>query len=107
MSDVPDTGPEVGGDGPLSGIRVIALEQAVAGPLCSRQLADLGAEVIKVERSGSGDFARAYDGVVHGESAHFVWLNHGKRSIALDLSAASDRPVFEALLAGADVFVHN
>jgi itaconate CoA-transferase len=93
--------------GPLHGVRVVALEQAVAAPLCSRQLADLGAEVVKVERPPDGDFARRYDGVVHGESAYFVWLNHGKRSLALDLSAAADRTAFEALLTRADVLVNN
>src|ERR1019366_5245629 len=71
--------------GPLAGVRVVALEQAVAGPLCTRHLADLGAQVTKVERPG-GDFARQYDSVVLGMSAYFVWLNHGKRSVALDLS---------------------
>lgn len=92
--------------GPLTGIRVVALEQAVAAPLCTRHLADLGADVIKVERPG-GDFARHYDSVVRGMSAYFVWLNHGKRSVALDLTQASDRMAFDALLAEADVFVHN
>lgn len=92
--------------GPLAGVRVVALEQAVAGPLCTRHLADLGAQVTKVERPG-GDFARHYDSVVAGMSAYFVWLNHGKRSIALDLSRPGDRDAFEALLSKADVFVHN
>src|SRR6266545_7299005 len=88
---------------PLAGVRVVALEQAVAAPLCTRHLADLGAEVIKVERP-EGDFARRYDSVVRGQSSHFVWLNRGKRSIALDVAA--ERATFEALLARADVFVH-
>ena len=92
--------------GPLDGVRVVALELAVAAPLCTRHLADLGAHVTKVERPG-GDFARHYDAVVIGMSAYFVWLNHGKESVALDLSQASDRPAFEALLGEADVFVHN
>lgn len=91
---------------PLSGVRVVALEQAVAAPLCTRHLADLGAEVTKVERP-DGDFARRYDTVALGHSAYFVWLNHGKRSVALDLTLARDREAFEALLADADVFVHN
>jgi itaconate CoA-transferase len=91
----------------LNGIRVVALEQAVAGPLCTRHLADLGAEVIKVERPDGGDFARRYDSVVHGESAYFVWLNHGKRSLALDLQLDPDRLAFDELLASSDVFVHN
>lgn len=91
---------------PLEGIRVIALEQAVAAPLCTRHLADLGADVIKVERP-EGDFARRYDSVVRGQSAYFVWLNRGKRSVALDLSRADDRATCDDLLATADVFVHN
>jgi itaconate CoA-transferase len=91
---------------PLDGIRVVALEQAVAGPLCTRHLADLGAEVVKVERP-EGDFARRYDTVVRGQSAYFVWLNRGKRSITLDLSSAPDRATLDALLDRADVLVHN
>jgi len=91
---------------PLAGIRVVALEHAVAAPLCTRHLADLGADVVKVERP-EGDFARGYDAVVHGESAHFVWLNRGKRSVVLDLKAPGDRRVLDALLARADVLVHN
>lgn len=87
-------------------MRVVSLEQAVAAPLCTRHLADLGADVVKVERP-EGDFARRYDGVVQGMSAYFVWLNRGKRSIALDLSRSADRSTFEKLLDGADVFVHN
>ena len=94
------------GAGPLAGLTVVALEQAVAAPLCTRHLADLGARVIKVERPG-GDFARGYDSVVLGMSAYFVWLNHGKESVALELSQADDRSAFEALLDEADVFVHN
>jgi len=94
--------------GPLDGVRVIALEQAVAGPLCTRHLGDLGAEVIKVERPAGGDLARGYDSVVHGESAYFVWLNRGKRSVVLDLSPGGPGVAsLEALLDGADVFVHN
>ena len=89
---------------PLDGLRVVALEQAVAAPLCTRHLADLGADVIKIERP-EGDFARRYDSVVRGQSAYFVWLNRGKRSIALDVAA--ERATFEALLGRADVFVHN
>jgi crotonobetainyl-CoA:carnitine CoA-transferase CaiB-like acyl-CoA transferase len=71
----------------LRGIRVIAVEQAVAAPLCTRHLADLGAEVIKIERPAGGDFARSYDEAVYGEASHFVWLNRGKRSVVLDLKA--------------------
>ena len=92
---------------PLEGVRVVALEQAVAGPLCSRHLADLGADVVKIERPGGGDLARRYDTVVKGQATYFVWLNRGKRSIALDLASAGDREVLVALLARADVFVHN
>lgn len=92
---------------PLSGVVVVSLEQAVGGPLCTRHLADLGADVIKVERPGEGDLARHYDSVVNGESSYFVWLNRGKRSAALDLNIVDDRAVFDRLLARADVFVHN
>lgn len=92
---------------PLEGVRVVALEQAVAAPFCSRQLADMGADVIKVERPDGGDFARGYDNDVKGLSAYFVWLNRGKRSIILDLKQARDREVFAQLVARADVFVHN
>lgn len=91
---------------PLDGVRVVALEQAVAGPLCTRHLADLGADVVKIERP-EGDFARRYDTVVRGQSAYFVWLNRGKRSIALDLARPDDRTTLERLLGGADVLVHN
>jgi crotonobetainyl-CoA:carnitine CoA-transferase CaiB-like acyl-CoA transferase len=91
---------------PLSAIRVVALEQAVAAPLCTRHLADLGADVVKVERP-EGDFARHYDAVVCGQSAYFVWLNRGKRSICLDVKRAHDRQVLDALLERADVVVHN
>jgi crotonobetainyl-CoA:carnitine CoA-transferase CaiB-like acyl-CoA transferase len=91
----------------LAGVQVVALEQAVAAPLCTRHLADLGAEVIKIERPGSGDFARRYDSVVHGQSAYFVWLNYGKRSLTLDLQIPEDRRQLETLLETADVFVHN
>ena len=92
---------------PLDGIRVVALEQAVTAPFCTRQLADMGADVIKIERPGGGDLARAYDGALNGVSAYFAWLNRGKRSIVLDVKDAHDRGVCEKLLASADVFVHN
>ena len=91
----------------LHGVKVVALEQAVAGPLCSRHLVDLGADVIKLERPGSGDFSRHYDSFVKGQSTHFVWLNRGKRSVELDLATDRGREVMWALLARADVFVHN
>jgi crotonobetainyl-CoA:carnitine CoA-transferase CaiB-like acyl-CoA transferase len=92
---------------PLSGIRVVALEQAVSAPFCSRQCADLGADVIKVERPDGGDFARAYDSDMNGLSGHFAWLNRGKRSIALDLKQERDREAFGKLIDRADVFLHN
>jgi crotonobetainyl-CoA:carnitine CoA-transferase CaiB-like acyl-CoA transferase len=92
---------------PLTGLRVVALEQAVAAPFCSRQLADMGADVVKVERPGGGDPSRAYDSAINGESAYFAWLNRGKRSVALELSIPKDHDVFAKLIARADVFVHN
>ncbi|MFF2809834.1 CaiB/BaiF CoA transferase family protein [Streptomyces sp. NPDC058000] len=92
---------------PLDGITVVALEQAVAAPFATRQLADLGARVIKVERPGTGDFARGYDETVRGMSSHFVWLNRNKESIALDLKSPADAAVLRRLLARADVFVQN
>lgn len=92
---------------PLDGVRVVAIEQAVAAPFASRQLADLGARVIKIERPGDGDFARKYDTSVHGQSSHFVWLNRGKQSLTLDLKDTDDREVLDALLAEADVLLSN
>jgi itaconate CoA-transferase len=92
---------------PLDGITVVALEHAVAAPFASRQLADLGARVIKIERPGEGDFARAYDTTVLGQSSYFVWLNRGKQSLTLDLKQADGRAVLDALLAGADVLIQN
>jgi itaconate CoA-transferase len=91
---------------PLTGIRVIALEQAVAGPFCSRNLCDMGADVVKIEPL-SGDFARAYDGVVNGLSSYFVWLGRGKRSLAIDLRAPDGRAILRKLVLGADVLVTN
>jgi crotonobetainyl-CoA:carnitine CoA-transferase CaiB-like acyl-CoA transferase len=91
---------------PLSGLRVVAIEQAVSAPFCSRQLADMGADVIKVERP-DGDLARAYDGALNGVSAYFAWLNRGKRSIVLDLKQAEDAAVCRRLVARADILVHN
>jgi len=85
----------------------VALEQAVAGPFASRQLADMGADVIKVERPDGGDSARAYDAAVNGVSAYFAWLNRGKRSVVLDLKRERARAICASLLARADVFVHN
>ncbi|MFG2432106.1 CaiB/BaiF CoA transferase family protein [Streptomyces sp. NPDC048590] len=92
---------------PLSGITVVSLEQAVAAPFATRQLADLGARVIKVERPGGGDFARRYDTTVHGQSSYFVWLNRCKESVTLDLKTDQGREILEELLAQADVFVQN
>jgi itaconate CoA-transferase len=93
--------------GPLAGVRVLALEQAVAGPLCTRHLADLGADVIKIERPGGGDFARHYDTAVHGLSSYFVWLNRGKRSLTLDMKRPQAREILERLVASSDVLVQN
>jgi len=92
---------------PLNGVRVIALEHAVAAPLCTRHLADLGADVIKIERPKGGDFARHYDDFVHGASSFFVWLNRGKRSVTLDVKHPDGRGVLHRLVAGADVLVQN
>jgi itaconate CoA-transferase len=91
---------------PLSGLLVIALEQAVAAPMCSCRLADAGARVIKIERP-DGDFARGYDDLVHGECSYFVWLNRGKESIVLDLTKPADTALLGAMLARADIFVQN
>ncbi len=92
---------------PLEGMTVVAIEQAVAAPLATRNLADLGARVIKVERVDGGDLARGYDHVVHGTGAHFVWLNRGKESLAIDLKSAHWREVVRRLVDQADVFLQN
>jgi crotonobetainyl-CoA:carnitine CoA-transferase CaiB-like acyl-CoA transferase len=92
---------------PFSGLRVVGLEQAVAAPFCSRQFADLGADVIKVERPDGGDFARGYDDALGGVSSYFALLNRGKRSIALDLKEDAGREALHRLLERADIFVHN
>jgi itaconate CoA-transferase len=92
---------------PLSGITVVTLEQAVAAPFATRQLADLGARVIKVERPGGGDFARGYDTAVAGQSSYFAWLNRGKESIEIDVKSERGRGVMRELAARADVFVQN
>ncbi|TPG23053.1 CaiB/BaiF CoA transferase family protein [Variovorax guangxiensis] len=92
---------------PLDGITVISLEHAIAAPFCTRQLADLGARVIKVERPGAGDFARAYDQRVDGEASHFVWVNRSKESLTLDLKQPTALAVLQELIAGADVLVQN
>ncbi|WUB75553.1 CoA transferase [Streptomyces sp. NBC_00576] len=92
---------------PLTGLTVVTLEQAVAAPFATRQLADLGARVIKVERVDGGDFARAYDTAAHGLASHFVWCNRGKESLALDVKDPRGLAVVRRLVADADVFVQN
>ena len=92
---------------PLDGITVVTLEHAIAAPFCTRQLADLGARVIKIERPGVGDFARAYDARVKGLSSHFVWTNRSKESLTLDVKHEAASGVMDALLAKADVLVQN
>jgi crotonobetainyl-CoA:carnitine CoA-transferase CaiB-like acyl-CoA transferase len=93
--------------GALDGLLVVALEQAVAAPFATRQLADLGARVIKIERAGAGDFARGYDKTVLGQASYFVWLNRGKESVELDVKSPAGQQAMAALLARADVFVQN
>lgn len=93
---------------PLKGITVVTLEHAIAAPFATRQLADLGARVIKIERPGSGDFARGYDTRVRGLSSHFVWTNRSKESVVLDLKNPADpRVLLRLVLEKADVFVQN
>src|SRR3954467_13761332 len=92
---------------PLSGITVVSLEQAGAAPFASRQLADLGARVIKIERPGVGDFARDYDQTVKGLSAYFVWLNRSKESLTLDVKHAQSPEIMARLIEKADVFIQN
>jgi itaconate CoA-transferase len=92
---------------PLDGITVVSFEHAIAAPFCTRQLADMGARVIKVERPGVGDFARNYDERVHGLSSHFVWTNRSKESLTLDLKHPAAQEVLKRLLAQADVLVQN
>jgi len=99
-----DAGPN---DGPLAGLTVVALEQAVSAPICTRTLGDFGARVIKVENPAGGDFARHYDDVVNGLAAHFVWANRGKESIALNLADPDGLRVLHLLLDRADVLVSN
>jgi itaconate CoA-transferase len=90
---------------PLDGITVVTLEHAIAAPFCTRQLADLGARVIKIERPESGDFARAYDTRVKGMASHFVWTNRSKESLTLDVKHAESKKILDKLLANADVLV--
>jgi crotonobetainyl-CoA:carnitine CoA-transferase CaiB-like acyl-CoA transferase len=92
---------------PLDGIRVVSLEHAVAVPLATRQLADLGAEVIKIERPGVGDFARAYDASVNGLASYFVWLNRGKKSVTLDVKQPAAKKILDQLIGRADVVIQN
>ncbi|MEO7547479.1 MAG: CoA transferase, partial [Ramlibacter sp.] len=92
---------------PLDGITVVSLEHAIAAPFCTRQLADLGARVIKVERPGVGDFARAYDQRVEGLASHFVWVNRSKESLTLDLKQPVALAALKQLLGKADVLVQN
>jgi itaconate CoA-transferase len=101
------TGGDRGANRPLEGITVVSVEQAVAAPFATRQLADLGARVIKVERPGVGDFARRYDETVMGMSSHFVWLNRSKESLALDLRQDEAKEIVRRLVARSDVFVQN
>jgi itaconate CoA-transferase len=91
----------------LEGVTVVALEQAVAAPFATRQLADLGARVIKIERPGRGDFARDYDSAVRGMSSHFVWLNRSKESLTLDLKQPAGALILRQMLERADVFIQN
>ncbi|KAL4771140.1 CoA-transferase family III domain-containing protein [Aspergillus nidulans var. acristatus] len=93
--------------GPLAGITVVSLEQAIAAPFCTRQLADMGARVIKIERPGVGDFARGYDTRVNGLASHFVWTNRSKESLALDVKNSEDHDVLMRLVSKADVLVQN
>jgi itaconate CoA-transferase len=92
---------------PLEGITVVTLEHAIAAPFCTRQLADLGARVIKIERPGVGDFARGYDERVHGLASHFVWTNRSKESLSLDVKHPEAANILQALVARADVLVQN
>jgi crotonobetainyl-CoA:carnitine CoA-transferase CaiB-like acyl-CoA transferase len=92
---------------PYSNLRIVALEQAVAAPFCSRQFADLGADVVKIERPDGGDFSRGYDDALHGVSSYFAFLNRGKRSVVLDLKQPEGCATLGRLIARADVFLHN
>ena len=92
---------------PLDGITVVALEHVIAAPFCTRQLADLGARIIKIERPGDGDFARGYDTQVEGLSSHFVWVNRSKESLTLDLKQSAALSILKNLLKTADVFIQN
>ncbi len=93
--------------GPLAGTLVVSMEHAIAAPFCTRQLADLGARVVKIERPGAGDFARAYDARVRGLASHFVWCNRSKESLTLDVKHPEARKILDALAAKADIVVQN
>src|SRR5690242_8055236 len=92
---------------PLEGLKIVSVEQAVAAPFASRQLADFGARVIKIERPEEGDFARAYDHKVRGMSSWFVWLNRSKESLTVDLKRPEAAEIVEKITADCDVFIHN
>src|ERR1700744_2204320 len=92
---------------PLEGITVVSLEQAVAAPFATRQLADLGARVIKIERPGAGDFARGYDETLHGNARYFACVNRSRESVSLDVKSAAGQAVLPDLLGRSDVFVQN
>lgn len=100
-------GDESGPVFPLTGILAVSIEQAVAAPYTTSRLAEAGARVIKIEKPPDGDFARSYDSVVHGESAHFVWLNQGKESAALDFNIPADMQILQSILNRADIFIQN
>ena len=105
--DLSESSIVTGANRPLDGITVVSLEHAIAAPFCTRQLADLGARVIKIERPGSGDFARSYDERVKGLASHFVWTNRSKESLTLDVKHAEANAVLTRLLERADVLVQN
>src|SRR5215217_2998317 len=92
---------------PLQGLTVVTLEHAIAAPFATRQLAELGARVIKIERPGAGDFARGYDERVRGQASHFVWTNRSKESLTLDLKQPEALDILAKLLESADVLVQN
>ena len=91
----------------MTGITVVALEHAIAGPLCTKQLADLGAKIIKIERPKTGDFARAYDTRTLGQSSHFIWTNRGKLSLSLDIKSSTGINILKRLLKKSDVLLQN
>ncbi len=107
MNTTQAAAPAAAGTLPLAGVTVVSIDQAVAAPFAARQLGDLGARVIKVERPDGGDFARGYDKAVAGQSAYFVWLNRNKESLTLDLKQPQAQQILHALIARADVFIQN